>query len=314
MSPDGVQVARGRDVPDEPVVSVVIPAWRPQWLDEALESVRAQTVVGVEVVVVDDGSPEPVAPRRADDLVLARQPNGGAAAARNTGVALATGPWIAFLDADDTWPPEKLARQLAFHAEHPELIASTTDHVIVRGETRQPVDRRVRYGLTPPIIDFATLFYENCLATSGLLVRRDDYLAVGGMPTHLRYCEDYACWLRLGLRGPIGYLPEPLLDYREHQGSLTAETLADASHFTTELQMYAELLAEHPALRGEPYVRRALARSWRDLARHQLQVGRFGASAAAYLKAVRLAPADAAGWRGLARAVLRRRPTADRGR
>jgi len=314
MIPDGLQVQRGTKVPDEPVVSVVIPAWRPAWLEEALHSVRAQTVSGIEIVVVDDGSPEPVAPANADDLVLARQPNGGAAAARNTGVDLARAPWIAFLDADDVWPPEKLARQLAFHGEHPELIASTTDHVIVRPDRRVPIDRRVRYGLTPPIIDYGTLFLENCLATSGLLVRREDYLAVGGMPTHLRFGEDYACWLRLGLRGPIGYLPEPLLEYREHATSLTAEALSDASHFTVELEMYRELRREHPELSREPFVWPALARSWRDLGRHHLQGSRFGAAAAAYLQAIRFGPKDGANWRGLLRAILRRAPRDDRGR
>jgi len=146
------------------------------------------------------------------------------------------------------------------------------------------------------------------------MVRREDYLAVGGMPTHLRFCEDYACWLRLGLRGPIGYLPEPLLDYREHDSSLTAASLADSSHFTTELQMYAELLAEHPELTRQGYVASALARSWRDLGRHHLQAGRYAAGAAAYFRAIRLQPSLGAGWRGLARGLLRRRPTGDQHR
>ena len=314
MIHDSVEITRGERVPGEPEVSVVIPAYRPRWLGEALDSARDQTVGNVEIVVVDDGSPEPVAPVVTDDLALARRPNGGAAAARNTGVELARAPWIAFLDADDVWPPEKLERQLAFHAEHPECIASTTDHIIIRGDQRTAVDRRTRYGLTPPIIPFATLFYENCLATSGLLVRREDYVAVGGMPAHLRVCEDYACWLRLGLRGPIGYLPEPLLFYREHEASLTAEALTDSSHFTAELQVYQELLAEHPELRREPYVKPAIARSYRDLARHRLQAGRFGAAAGSYLAALQRQPASRAAWGGLARCVLRRRPTGDHGR
>lgn len=306
MSPEPIAIDRGPAVPESVQVSVVIPAYRPAWLDEALDSVRAQGVEGVEIVLVDDGSPTPLAPPQTADLVLVRQPNGGAAAARNTGVQVARAPWIAFLDSDDRWAPEKLARQLAFHAAHPELIASTTDHVVLRGAERVPVDRRRRYRLRPPIIPFATLFHENCLATSSLLLRRDDYLAVGGMPTDLRFAEDYACWLRIGLRGPLGYLPEPLIEYREHDAGLTAQTAADTTHYTTELAIYESLLTDHPELRDAPYVAPALARCWRDLAWHEQAAGHTREARAAWREALRLAPTHPAAWRGLARSLFAR--------
>lgn len=107
-----IVVLRGAATPASPRVSVVIPAYDPIWLDEALESVRRQTLAGSEILVIDDGSRPPVAPGRTDDLILVRQPNAGPGGARNRGFALARGEFIALLDSDDRWLPAKLESTL----------------------------------------------------------------------------------------------------------------------------------------------------------------------------------------------------------
>ena len=97
-------------------VSVVIPAYNAErFIGEAIESVLAQTHPPFEVVVVDDGSTDATATvaRGYPGVTLIQRENGGIGAARNTGVAAATGDWLAFLDADDTWPPDRLSALLA---------------------------------------------------------------------------------------------------------------------------------------------------------------------------------------------------------
>src|SRR5262245_61843286 len=127
MNEDRVDIHRGAAVHDAPQVSVVIPAYNPVWLDEALDSVRRQTLTAYEIIVVEHGSPEPVRPARSDDVILVRHANAGPGGARNRGVSLARAPFVAFLDSDDAWRPHKLEKQLAFHRRMPESMLSTTD-------------------------------------------------------------------------------------------------------------------------------------------------------------------------------------------
>ena len=117
-----------------PRVSVIIPAYRAAaTIGRAVNSLLAQTVPAAEIVIVDDGSPEPLAPalaRYGDRVQLLRKDNGGAASARNLGIDHAGGELLAFLDADDYWEPGKLERQLALMGKYPEvgLCASTYYH------------------------------------------------------------------------------------------------------------------------------------------------------------------------------------------
>ena len=107
----------------EPSISVVIPAFRAErTIQRAMDSVLAQTKPASEIIVVDDGSPDnqaAIVSQYGPPVILLRQANGKTAVARNTGIERATGDFVAFLDADDYWEPEKLERQLAVFATHP---------------------------------------------------------------------------------------------------------------------------------------------------------------------------------------------------
>lgn len=113
-------------------VSCVIPVYNGErYLAEAVDSALSQSQPPLEIIVVDDGSTdttEQVARRFGDPVVYLHQDNAGAPAARNRGVAAARGDLVAFLDSDDIWLPEKLARQAAAFAANPELDVSTTDY------------------------------------------------------------------------------------------------------------------------------------------------------------------------------------------
>jgi glycosyltransferase involved in cell wall biosynthesis len=291
------QVFRGDRVHGSPRISVVIPAYSPAWLDDALDSVRAQTVRDWELIVVDDGSPDPVRPRRTDDVVLIRQPNEGPGGARNRGAALARGELVAYLDTDDRWTPDKLERPVALHDAHDDLVMSCTDLV-----ARRSVRERVRF--TGDRIPYESLFYENPIACSSVMVRRDALVRTPGMMPHRRLGEDYGLWLRLGLLGPIGYVEQPLLDRRVHDDGLMAQAARDGSWIEHERAIYDELLREAPDLIDRPFVRAARARLEFQVGWSHLGKREWSAARRALVQSIWYEPRRIKAWFDLARAVL----------
>lgn len=198
----------------EPRISVIIPAFRALGtIDTAIRSVLAQTVPAAEIIVVDDGSPDATADhvRRAwPDVRVIRQANQGCGMARNTGVAAATGDWLAFLDADDAWLPGKLERQV------PETRAETVAVVACRA-----VGQKAPAFLPHP--GFDDFWENNKIVVSSTLVRRDAFEAAGAFWSR-RACEDYHLWLRLTARGwRVANCPEELVVYAPSNLSLSRQ-------------------------------------------------------------------------------------------
>jgi glycosyltransferase involved in cell wall biosynthesis len=197
------------------LISVIIPTHnRRELLCEAIASVRAQRAFAaesVETIVVDDGSTDDTgaAVRAFDPPVrYLRQSTRGVSAARNAGARVAAGEWLAFLDSDDLWQPDKLARQLAYHAHRPELRASQTGEIWIRNGVRVNPCRHHR----KPDGDIFAASVERCaVSPSAVLLRRDLFASLGGFDESLEVCEDYDLWLRLGVREPVGLLDEPLV-------------------------------------------------------------------------------------------------------
>ncbi len=216
----------------EPVVSVVVPAFNAgAVLADALASARQQTFREIEVIVVDDGSTDDTADvarrfeREDARFALVSQRNGGVSAARNAGMGHARGEWVAFLDADDEWFPEKLARQLEEARRCPRADFLFSNYV----ERRDGVDVGLRYrssrklprGSCLPRLLFADLF-----GTSTVVVRRDLLDRAGSFDPSLAAGEDWDLWLRMAESGwsPLG-VEEPLVRYRLWSGNATRETL-----------------------------------------------------------------------------------------
>lgn len=193
-------------------VDVVIPAFgRPALLNEAIASVLAQTHGDLILYVVDDGSPEPVAAQIniADARLrfLRREKNRGSGPARNDGVAAGTSPFIAFLDSDDLWQPDKLAQQLQYFATHPECQWLHTNEIWRRGDqdVKQRSEHRKQGG------QFLVRAFERCLiATSAVMLRRGFFEKHGGFAPPFRICQDYELWLRLLADAPVGFLEAAL--------------------------------------------------------------------------------------------------------
>lgn len=212
-------------------VSVVIPTFnRMGWIAEAAGSVLDQTHRDLELIVVDDGSTDDSVRRLEAATIDARarfvyQENRGVSAARNRGIAEARGQWIAFLDSDDVWKPEKLARQMEWHRRHPHYRISCTDEEWIRRGRR--VNPRTLHQKYCGWILLESM--ERCIVSpSSALVDRKVFEEAGLFDEALPVCEDYDLWLRVGLRYPIGYVPETLIVKRGgHAGQLSARRAAD---------------------------------------------------------------------------------------
>ncbi len=233
-------------------VSVIIPAWRSAaTIGRALRSVAAQTVKPLEVIVIDDGSDDgsfeaAEACREMMNgihLVVIRQDNKGAGAARNAGVRAAKGEWLAFLDADDEWLPNKLERSLA-HAEGASLIAH--DYIEVKGGHETPMDctRHFRAAEDP----FAALMLRGFIPSITVLARRADVLAVGGFEESLPAAQDYDLWLKL-LSLPdvrLAMFPEALARYYVSGTGITSQVEQRRRCSMRVLMRHLEQLSSRP--------------------------------------------------------------------
>ena len=203
--------------------SVVIPSYNAEkYLPETLESVRVQTIPALEIILVDDGSEITVkAPDEWDGppLVIVRTPNRGPAAARNLGLARATGEFVALLDADDSWLPTKLEEQERVLKFNPTAVACFTQCVRAPG--------LFGFGPYPPMDvnddEFLlVLWYNAFFPTSTFMFRRDAIDRVGFLNEQLRVGEDVEFYLRLMRVGRIIQVAHPLCRYRVHSGQITS--------------------------------------------------------------------------------------------
>jgi glycosyltransferase involved in cell wall biosynthesis len=240
-----VASAGGAAVTIMPLVSVIIPTHnRRDLVCEAVESALAQRDATAEVIVIDDGSTDDTAAalaRFGGRIRYRRQPSRGVAAARNAGARLATGEWLAFLDSDDLWCADKLARQLAYHAQHPALRASQTGEIWIRNGMRVNPCRHHR----KPDGDIFPASVARCVVSpSAVLLQRRLFAALGGFDEGLAVCEDYELWLRLGLREPVGLLDAPLVIKRGGHGDQLSRRYWGMDRF--RVAALARLLATEP--------------------------------------------------------------------
>ena len=191
-----------------PLVSVIIPAYNMvDFVAETIESALAQSYPAVEVVVVNDGSTDATAAAiepYLDRIRYVEQDNRGLAGARNTGIRAASGEFLALLDADDLWLPDRLDRCIAHFAAHPHLGMVTTDaYLIEHGEktTKRCYRDRRQYPF-PAAEDqqLAVIAKRNFLFVS-VVFRRDLVDRYGGFDEGFRRAEDYELWSRYLTRG-----------------------------------------------------------------------------------------------------------------
>jgi glycosyltransferase involved in cell wall biosynthesis len=204
-----------------PVVSVVIPAYRSPYLAEAIASVQAQTFSDFEIIVVDDGSPEPV---QIGGCLCLRQANQGPASARNTGVRAARGVYVAFLDSDDSWEPTYLEEQIAAIRKGFDLVYC---NALMMGQPEST--RRTLMESTPPrdLVTCTSLLRDAfTVYLSGVVARREALLEAGLFDERFIHGEDFDLWMRLLKTGArMAFQPRVLLNRRLHVDSLSADAL-----------------------------------------------------------------------------------------
>ncbi len=266
---------------------------RAPYLDGALESIYAQTFDGYEILVVDDGSTDEtpaVLARHANRIRVIRQENAGRGGARNTAVREARTPYVSFLDSDDRWLPDKLAREVPV-LEAGARVGMVHGHVEVidaDDETLAAETARHRELFSQAHANGVTYagYAFDCRCFSSAVTARVEAIRGVGMYDSTLLLDDYDLYLRLALEWEIVFLEgPPVARYRLHAGQMTTYELTQGQVQTAEKHL--RLIDERP---GIPEARLARRNFLLMLARSHAVLGRQRESRRELLQALRLDP------------------------
>lgn len=212
------------DGPLTALVSAVIPAYNAErWISQTIESVLGQTYPNIEVLVVDDGSTDGTADiidSYADQVRTFHKANGGTASARNMGIRESRGEYVAFLDSDDFWRPDKVAQQVQLLQESPSRKWSYTDTEIIDVDPDSVVYRLSERTSYPEGKILRWLFQGNWVyfTASSVMIHQSIFSDVGlfDESPDRRISEDWDFWLQVADRYPIAYLDEAVTTVRRH--------------------------------------------------------------------------------------------------
>jgi glycosyltransferase involved in cell wall biosynthesis len=262
-----------------PLVSAIIPTFnRAAFVGRAIDSALDQTWPNVEVIVTDDGSTDNTAGVLAgygDRIRVVSQRNQGLSAARNAAIEASSGSFLALLDDDDEWLPERLAVQMPYMLDNANagLVGGSA---VVIDTAGKPLPRRraVRSGVEH--VAFEALFPANQINCPTALIRRSVMDSVGPFDTTLPYAEDYDMWLRIAAVHQVIVVPQQVARYRIWQGNKSGEHNANIALWVEcHLRIRERCLLEHPALRALPphLLEAHCFRHFRYLARYRRRQG-----------------------------------------
>lgn len=259
----------------KPLVSIVMPTYNcATYLPESIESILAQTYNAYEIVVIDDGS--------VDNTKLVLEPykekiryidlgrNEGLPIARNLGIQSAKGEYVAFLDADDIWMPEKLKRSIDQFMKNPDAGMVYSKHINIDSKS-QFLEGKIRRTLPSGNI-FTQLFFEqNFIICSSVVVRKEVFNKTALFDSELVNCQDWDMWLRIAFYYKAIGIDVPLVKYRHSAKSLSKNrdnvlkyqkviidkiyTMFKDSENGINEKMYKKRLAAHYAKIGRHYMR-----------------------------------------------------------
>jgi glycosyltransferase involved in cell wall biosynthesis len=290
------------------LVSVVIASYNMgQYLPRAVHSALAQSYPNVEVQIVDDGStddtPAIVRQWQGDARVrVQRQPNGGQARARNQGVALSRGRFVAFLDADDEWLPDKLTRQMPLFDARPELGVVYSDFERMDAEGR-PLPKgpftMYRGRVSGPLL------IDNFVSFQTAVVRRECMERYGAFDESVRMGDDYELFLRLSAHCEFDFIPEVTVRYRVWSGQMSKNY---RRRYESGIRTMQAFLARNPRLVKPAVIRTAWAHTYTGRGDCILwHEHRWRAALGDYLRALSFHPGYWPAWRAILRSLLTHR-------
>jgi glycosyltransferase involved in cell wall biosynthesis len=202
-------------------ISILMPVYKGErFVSRAIESVLGQTYPHIELIIVNDGSPDNSAvviqPYLADSRVkYIEQQNAGVAAARNAALQHASGAYIGLCDQDDEWLPHKAEKQVAYLDAHPEvgLVHGDVDYI---NESGQPLPHEPYFPAAVFGQCFVRMYMGNPVMAVAAMFRRSVLDVIGGFDPSIKYADDYDLWLRIAAQHAVGYVDEPIARYRWH--------------------------------------------------------------------------------------------------
>jgi glycosyltransferase involved in cell wall biosynthesis len=215
---------------DAPLVSVIIPTYnRAHIINRAIESVLSQTLIDWELIIVDDGSVddtwsllEKYARENNNIKVYRHEKNKGISAARNTAIGHSRGTYLAFLDSDDTWFPEKLQKQIAvFKQGPPDLGLVYTGAIFINERTGIS---RVKHARIQGKIFQQQLAFNPIGGPSRVMVSRESFISSGSFDEQPAFFEDWDLWIRITKKYQVAAISEPLVNYLESDDSISVNT------------------------------------------------------------------------------------------
>lgn len=221
-------------------ISVVIPLYnKVAEIERTLRSVLEQSLQPLEIIVVDDGSTDgsaAIVERVGGERVrLIRQQNRGVSAARNKGIELSRGEYVAFLDGDDRWQPDYLKCLTDFIARYPDCGAYGVAFYVDSGDDLVLADTPQTEG----VVDFfAESMQRYVLIPSAATLRRDVLLDVGGFPNGMRMGEDQFLWTKVARSAKVAFLPTPLVVYSRAASNRSAATYRPEQTIYSFEQLY----------------------------------------------------------------------------
>ena len=267
-------------IQSSPKVSVIVATYnRRDYVQEAINSVLEQTYPNFEIIVVDDGSSDDT------DKILSKygtrihykyQKNQGESVARNQGVASATGEYIAFLDDDDLWLPEKLARQVEILDENPDIGLVATQGFLIDQHSNLIPDRYAFPKHSTGLVELPEIILNSPIGPSSSIVRRSVLAKIGAFDPLLKYGEDWDFVIRTGVHFSIFYLNEPLVYMRAQSPDRQSNFLLNSMKAHRRYEDHMHILEKARSILPPEltsFLDRAVARVYAEIGIHEIAIG-----------------------------------------
>lgn len=290
-----------------PLVSAIVPVYNGErFLRAALDSALAQTFQDIEIIVIDDGSKDSsgaiadeYAARHPEKFVVIHQPNGGLCAARNAGLAVARGRYMALLDADDVWLPHHLAASVQVLEKRAEigLVHANIERINADESKTLSVKRFWNRDMDP----FTTVYLRReHVSCSTVVARRDLIDRVGRFDDAFNRigCEDRDLWLRCAAETQFVYIDDVHLRYRTHNENMSG----NFEKMQRARSLLVEKFSDTP--RGRPLARQARAAMYYGMGDQWLDARKRLPAARAYFNALVQQPTELRLWKALVRSLV----------